>query len=133
MSTLNEQFQVLNNLKHHGHAGTDKAIKVWRLNAGIKTDKLNAPEAQETMSICALQDLFDDAAGPHQDFIAQSKSNNNKNNKFNVSGFEGVSGGAGGPGGRDAVEEDGARRRKRKRTIWSKRQRRRSQAKAWRH
>jgi hypothetical protein len=37
---------------------------VWRLNAGIKTNKLNAPKAQ-IMSSGALQDNFDDAVRPN--------------------------------------------------------------------
>jgi hypothetical protein len=95
ISTLNEQFQVLNNLKRYGYAGIDEASKVRRLNAGIKTDKLNAPKAQ-IMSSRALQDNFDDSVGLYQDFIAQSRPQND-NDEFNVSGFEGGGGrGAGG-------------------------------------
>ena len=41
ISTLNEQFQVLNNLKRYGYAGIDESSKVRRLNSGIKTEKLN--------------------------------------------------------------------------------------------
>jgi hypothetical protein len=75
MSTLDEQFQVLNNLKRHGCAGADESSKVRRLNTGIKTGKLNASKAQ-IMSTRALQDTFDDAVGPCQDFIVPSKPNN---------------------------------------------------------
>jgi hypothetical protein len=70
ISTLNKQFQVLNNLKPYSNAGIDKASKVRRLNASIKTDKLNAPKAQ-IMSSRALQDNFEDSVGLYQDFIAQ--------------------------------------------------------------
>jgi hypothetical protein len=69
VSALSEQFQALNNLVRHGYAGIDEASKVRRLNAGIKTDKLNAPKAQ-IMSSRTLQDNFDDSVGLHQDFIA---------------------------------------------------------------
>jgi hypothetical protein len=86
ISTLNEQFQVLNNLTRYGHAGIDESSKVRRLNAGIKTDKLNAPKAQ-IMSSRALQDNFDDAVGLYQDFIAQMRPAND-NDEFNVSGFD---------------------------------------------
>ena len=96
ISTLNEQFQVLNNLKRYGYAGIDESSKVRRLNSGIKTEKLNAPKAQ-IMSNRALQDNFDDAVGLYQDFIAQSKPTND-NDEFNVSGFEG--GGGNSSGGR---------------------------------
>ena len=96
ISTLNEQFQVLNNLKRYGYAGIDEASKVRRLNSGIKTEKLNAPKAQ-IMSNRALQDNFDDAVGLYQDFIAQSKPSHD-NDEFNVSGFEGGGGGSGGGG-----------------------------------
>jgi hypothetical protein len=98
ISTLNEQFQVLNNLRRYGYSGIDEASKVRRLNSGIKTEKLNAPKAQ-IMSSRALQDNFDDAVGLYQDFIAQTKPTND-NDEFNVSGFEGGGGGGGGGGGR---------------------------------
>jgi hypothetical protein len=96
ISMLNEQFQVLNNLKRYGYAGIDEASKVRRLNSGIQTDKLNAPKAQ-IMSSRALQDNFDDAVGLYQDFIAQSKPQND-NEEFNVSGFEGGGGDGNGRG-----------------------------------
>jgi hypothetical protein len=96
ISSLTEQFQVLNNLTRYGYAGIDEASKVRRLNAGIKTDKLNAPKAQ-IMSSRALQNNFDDSVGLYQDFIAQSRPTND-NDEFNVSGFEG---GGGGDKGRD--------------------------------
>jgi hypothetical protein len=99
ISTLNEQFQVLNNLRHYGYAGIDEASKVRRLNSGIKTDKLDAPKAQ-IMSSRALQDNFDNSVGLYQDFIAQSKPQND-NTEFNVSYFDrGGDAGAGGGGGR---------------------------------
>jgi hypothetical protein len=44
---------VLNTLRRYGHAGANESRKVRRLNAGIKTDKLNAPKVQ-TMSSRAL-------------------------------------------------------------------------------
>jgi hypothetical protein len=72
VSSLTEQFQVLNTLRRYGYAGIDEASKVRCLNAGIKTDKLNAPKAQ-IMSSHILQDNFDDSVGLYQDFIAQSK------------------------------------------------------------
>jgi hypothetical protein len=97
ISTLNEQFQVLNNLRRYGYAGIDESSKVRRLNSGIKTDKLNAPKAQ-IMSSRALQDNFEDSVGLYQDFIAQSKPQND-NDEFNVSGFEGGGGGGAGSGG----------------------------------
>jgi hypothetical protein len=97
ISALTEQFQALNNLVRHGHAGTDEASKAQRLNAGIKTDKLNAPKAQ-IMSSRALQDNFDDSVGLHQDSIAQSRPTND-NDEFNASGFEGGGGGGGGAHG----------------------------------
>jgi hypothetical protein len=56
---------VLNNLRHRGCAGINEASKVQRLNAGIKTNKLNAPKAQ-IMSSRALQDNFDDSVGLHR-------------------------------------------------------------------
>jgi hypothetical protein len=96
ISSLTEQFQVLNNLVRYGYAGIDEASKVRRLNAGIKTDKLNAPKAQ-IMSSRTLQDNFDEAVGLYQDFIAQSRTSND-NDEFNVSGFEGSSGGGAGGG-----------------------------------
>ena len=91
ITSLTEQFQILNTLKRYGYAGIDEASKVRRLNAGIKTDKLNAPKAQ-IMSSRVLQDNFDDAVGLYQDFIAQARPTND-NNEFNVSGFEGGGGG----------------------------------------
>jgi hypothetical protein len=75
VSTLNKQFQVLNNSKHHGRAGIDESSKVRCLNLGIKTDKLDAPKAQ-IMSTFALQDIFDEAVGLCQDFVVQSKPTN---------------------------------------------------------
>jgi hypothetical protein len=103
ISTLNKQFQVLNNLTRYGYAGIDEASKVHRLNAGIKTDKLDAPKAQ-IMSSRALQDSFDNSVGLYQDFIAQSRPHGN-NAEYNVSGFEGGGGdrgrGRGRGGGRD--------------------------------
>jgi hypothetical protein len=98
ISTLNEQFQALNNLTRHGHAGIDESSKVHRLNAGIKTDKLNASKAQ-IMASRVSQDNFDDAVGLYQDFIAQMRPAND-NNEFNVCGFEqGQSGSGTGRGG----------------------------------
>jgi hypothetical protein len=91
ISTLNEQFQVLNNLARYGYAGVDESSKVRRLNAGIKTDKLNAPKAQ-IMASRALQDSFDDAVGLYQDFIAQMRPAND-NDELNVSAFEQGQGG----------------------------------------
>jgi hypothetical protein len=93
ISTLNEQFSVLNNLRRFGYSGIDEASKVRRLNAGIKTDKLDAPKAQ-IMSSRDLQENFDAAVGLYQDFIAQSKTHGD-NSDFNVSGFEGGGGGEG--------------------------------------
>jgi hypothetical protein len=93
ISTLNEQFQILNNLRRYGYAGIDEASKVRRLNSGIKTDKLDAPKAQ-IMSSRALQDSFDDSVGLYQDFIAQSRPQGD-NTEFNVSYLEG----GGGDGG----------------------------------
>jgi hypothetical protein len=101
ISTLNEQFQILNNLRRYGYAGIDEASKVRRLNAGIKTDKLDAPKAQ-IMSSRALQDNFDDSVGLYQDFIAQSTTQGD-NNEFNVSYLEG--------GGNDGVRGGGGRGR----------------------
>ena len=48
---------MLNTLIRYGYAGIDESSKVRCLNAGIKTDKLNAPKAQ-IMSSRALQDNF---------------------------------------------------------------------------
>jgi hypothetical protein len=93
ISTLNEQFQALKNLTRRGHAGIDESSKVRRLNAGIKTDKLNAPKAQ-IMASRASQDNFDDTVGLHQDFIAQMRPAND-NDEFNVSGFKQGQGGSG--------------------------------------
>jgi hypothetical protein len=93
ISALNEQFQALNNLMRYGCAGVDESSKVRRLNAGVKTDKLNAPKAQ-IMASRALQDSFDDAVGLCQDFIAQMRPAND-NDEFNVSGFEQGQGGSG--------------------------------------
>ena len=101
ISSLTEQFQVLNNLTRYGYAGIDEASKVRRLNTGIKTDKLNAPKAQ-IMSSRALQNNFDDSVGLYQDFIAQSRPAND-NEEFNVSGFEG--------GGGSSTGRDGGRGR----------------------
>jgi hypothetical protein len=42
---LNEQFQILNGLKRYSYSGIDEASKVCKMNAGIKTDKLDAPKA----------------------------------------------------------------------------------------
>jgi hypothetical protein len=74
--------------------------KVRRLNAGIKTDKLDAPNKAQIMSSRDLQENFDAAARwpLYQDFIAQSKTHGDKAN-FNVSGFEGGGGGEGRGGG----------------------------------
>jgi hypothetical protein len=101
ISTLNEQFQILNNLRRYGYAGIDEASKVRRLNSGIKTDKLDAPKAQ-IMSSRALQDNFYDSVGLYQDFIAQSRPQN-ENSEFNVSYFEG--------GGNDGTKGGGGRGR----------------------
>ena len=97
ISTLNEQFQVLNNLRRYGYAGIDEASKVRRLNSGIKTDKLDAPKAQ-IMSSRALQDNFDDSVGLYQDFIAQSTAQG-ENTNFNVSEFDRDGGGGNREGG----------------------------------
>jgi hypothetical protein len=98
ISALNEQFQILNGLKRYGYSGIDGASKVRRLNTGIKTDKLHAPKAQ-IMARRALQDNFEDAVGLYQDFISQSRTQNDNDN-INVSGFEGGGGtGNGGKGG----------------------------------
>jgi hypothetical protein len=96
--TLNEQFQVLNNLRRYGYAGIDKVNKVRRLNSGIKTDKLDAPKAQ-IMSSPALQDNFDDSVGLYQDFIAQSRPQS-ENPDFNVSEFDRDGSGKSQEGGR---------------------------------
>jgi hypothetical protein len=82
---LIEHFQALNNLKSHGHAGVDESSKVWRLNAGIKTNKINAWKAQ-IMSSRSPQDDFHDAVRLHQDFVVQMRPAND-NDELNVSGL----------------------------------------------
>jgi len=98
ISTLNEQFQILNNLKRYGYSGIDEASKVRRLNSGIKTDKLDAPKAQ-IMSSQALQGNFDESVGLYQDFIAQSTAQG-ENSNFNVSEFDREGGSGNREGGR---------------------------------
>jgi hypothetical protein len=93
ISALNEQFQILNRLQRYGYSGIDEASKVCRLNAGIKTDKLNDPKAQ-IMASRALQDNFEDVVGLYQDFISQTRTQNDNDN-IDVSGFEGGSRGNG--------------------------------------
>ena len=90
ITSLTEQFQILNTLRRYGYTGIARASKVRRLNSGIKTNKLNAPKAR-IMSSSVLQENFDDSVGLYQAFIAQSRPTND-NDDFNVSGFEGGGG-----------------------------------------
>jgi hypothetical protein len=71
----------------------DEASKVCCLNTGIKTDKLNAPKAQ-IMASRALKDNFEDKVGLYQEFISQTRSQNNNGN-INVLGLEGGGSGNG--------------------------------------
>jgi hypothetical protein len=107
ISLLNEQFQILNNLRRYGYSGIDEASKVRRLNAGIATNILDAPKAQ-IMSSRALQDNFDDSVDLYQIFIAQSINKGNAS-EYNVSGFEGGGGDRGGRGGRGHRQRSGGR------------------------
>jgi hypothetical protein len=96
ISALNEQFQILNGLQRYGYSGINKASKVCCLNTGIKTDKLNAPTVQ-IMASRELENKFEEAVGLYQDFISQTRSQNDNGN-INVSGFEAGGSGNGNEG-----------------------------------
>jgi hypothetical protein len=96
ISALNEQFQILNGLQRYGYSGINKASKVCCLNTGIKTDKLNAPKVQ-IMASWELENKFEEAVGLYQDFISQTRSQNDNGN-INVSGFEAGGSGNGNEG-----------------------------------
>ena len=84
-NALVDQFNILNNLKDHGHVGIDVHSQVRQLNDGIKTSLLD-PVKTHIMASPQLKNNFEACIMLYKDFIAQLKPLDNRS--LNVSAID---------------------------------------------